>query len=95
MIVRFHPAARIELLEARVWYEERSPLSAVAFIQEVDAAVSRIAEEPLRYQLLEYGTRRAPLQRFPYNIVYRIGAAEITIVAVAHQKRRPGYWIAR
>ena len=35
MTVRFHPAARDELRQARLWYEERSPLSAVAFEQEV------------------------------------------------------------
>jgi len=44
MTVRFHPAARDELRHARLWYEERSPLSAVAFEQEVVAAVSRIAD---------------------------------------------------
>lgn len=95
MIVKFHPAARIELREARLWYEERSPLSAVAFLQEFDAAVSCIAEAPTRYALSEYGTRRVALQRFPYNVVYRVGVAEIIIVAVAHQKRRPGYWSHR
>ena len=70
MTVRFHPAARDELREARLWYEERSPLSAVAFAQEVDAAVSRIAEAPMRYPVAEHGTRRVILQRFPYNVFY-------------------------
>jgi plasmid stabilization system protein ParE len=44
MTVRFHPAARDELRQARLWYEERSPLSALAFEQEIVAAVARIAE---------------------------------------------------
>lgn len=91
MTVRFHPAAREELREARLWYEERSPLSAVAFAQEVGAAVSRIAEAPMRYPVTEHGTRRVVLQRFPYNVFYRVGAEEVIVVAVAHQKRRPGY----
>lgn len=95
MTVSFHPAARVELLEARSWYEERSPLSAVAFLQEVESAISRIAEAPMRYPLSEYGTRQIGLQRFPYNVVYRVGAAERVIVAVAHQKRRPAYGSGR
>lgn len=95
MTVRFHPAARMELREARLWYEERSPLSAVAFAQEVDGAVSRIAETPMRYPMAEHGTRRVVLQRFPYNVFYRVGTEEIVVVAVAHQKRRPGYWSGR
>ena len=67
-------------------------MSAAAFAQEVDAAVSRIAETPIRYPLAEHGTRRIVLQRFPYNVFYRVGAEETVVVAVAHQKRRPGYW---
>jgi plasmid stabilization system protein ParE len=95
MTVRFHPAARVELREARLWYEERSPLSAVAFAQEVDAAVSRIAEAPMRYPVAEHGTRRIVLDRFPYNVFYRVGTEEILVVAIAHQRRRPGYWRGR
>ena len=95
MTVRVHPAARDELRQARLWYEERSPLSAVAFEQELIAAVSRLAEAPMRYPVAEHGTRRLVLRRFPYNVFYRVGTEEIVIVAVAHQKRRPGYWAVR
>lgn len=95
MKVRFHPAARSELRGARDWYEERSPLSAAAFAHEVATAISRIVEVPARYPAAEYGTRRFVLQRFPFNIFYRVGATEIVIVAVAHQKRHPDYWRQR
>ena len=40
-------------------------------------------------------TRRALVARFPYQLVYRIRPAEIVIVAIAHLKRRPGYWKTR
>jgi hypothetical protein len=33
--------------------------------------------------------------KFPYRIVYVIVASNIDVVAVAHAKRRPGYWRAR
>ena len=95
MTVKFHPAARAELREARLWYEERSPLTAIAFGQEVAAAVSRIARTPMRFPLAEHGTRRVGLRRFPYTLFYRAGAQETIVVAVAHQKRRPGYWKVR
>jgi hypothetical protein len=32
---------------------------------------------------------------FPYLVVYRVGAHDLLIVAVAHAKRRPGYWARR
>ncbi|MBM3746957.1 MAG: type II toxin-antitoxin system RelE/ParE family toxin [Acidobacteria bacterium] len=95
MTVSFHPAARDELRQARLWYDERSPLSAIAFEQEIVAAVSRIAEAPMRYPAAEHGTRRLVLRRFPYNLFFRADPHEIIIVAGAHQKRRPGYWSAR
>ena len=91
MIVRFHPAAREQLREARLWYEERSPACA----QEIDAAVSWVATAPMRYPVAEHKTRRVVLRRFPYNILYRVRPEEIIVVAVAHQKRRPGYWRGR
>jgi plasmid stabilization system protein ParE len=95
MRVRLHPEARAELREARRWYFDRSPLSAIAFAHEVDHAVIRIREAPERYPLAEHGTRRFVLQRFPFNLFYRTRETEIVIVAMAHQKRRPGYWSNR
>ena len=70
-------------------------MSAVAFAQEVAQAISQIAEVPNRFPAAEYGTRRVVLPRFPFNIFYRPDARAIVIVAVAHQKRRPGYWRSR
>ena len=95
MKVRLHPEAGIELREARRWYYERSALSATAFAHEVDHAVSRIREAPERYPSSEHGTRKFVLQRFPFNVFYRARENEIVVVAVAHQKRRPGYWSNR
>jgi plasmid stabilization system protein ParE len=95
MRVRLHPEARAELRAARKWYYERSPLSATAFAHAIDSAVSRIAETPTSYGSAEHGTRKFVLQRFPFNIFYRPEETEIVIVAVAHQRRRPGYWTMR
>ena len=95
MRVKLHPHARAELRAARNWYHERSPLSAFAFAQTVQNAISRIREAPNTFPLADHGTRKFVLQRFPFNIFYLIGASEIVIVAVAHQKRRPGYWSSR
>lgn len=95
MRVRLHPEARGELRDARKWYYERSPLSATAFAHAVDNAVSKIREAPDSFPLADHGTRKFILRRFPFNIFYRPDESEIVIVAVAHQKRRPGYWSNR
>ena len=95
MKVRLHPHAHTELFEARQWYYERSPLSSVAFAHTVDRALFKIGESPNSFPRASHGTRKFVLQRFPFNIFYRVGETEIVIVAVAHQKRRPSYWSDR
>jgi plasmid stabilization system protein ParE len=95
MRIRFHPHARSELRAARNWYFERSPLSALTFAQTVDRAISRMTDTPHAFPRADHGTRKFVLHRFPFNIFYQIRETEIVIVAVAHQKRRPGYWSGR
>ena len=95
MTVEFHPAALQEVENAQAWYEERSALAASAFLRELSIAVQRIRQAPHRYPAAEAGTRRILLDRFPFTFYYRIKADTLNIVAVAHQKRRPGYWSTR
>lgn len=96
MRVKFHPEARVDLKEGKAFYRHRSPLAAVAFAHQIDAAIARIVEAPLRYPEGEHGTREHVLpSRFPYTIVYRVTQNVIVVVAVAHQSREPGYWRER
>jgi hypothetical protein len=39
--------------------------------------------------------RRLLLRKYPYFVVFRELPRRIQILAVAHAKRRPGYWRAR
>jgi len=93
--VRFHPLADEELTSATEWYLARSYTAAVRFAHEIQHAVERIAEGPQRYPLTLLGRRRFVLISFPYDVVYRVLATEIEIIAIAHHARRPGYWKRR
>jgi len=95
MRVDFHAAAAREVEDAQAWYEERSMLAASALLRELSRATRRIQEAPMRYAEAGGGTRRILLEHFPFTLYYRIGEDVITVVAVAHQKRRPGYWRSR
>jgi plasmid stabilization system protein ParE len=95
LIVRFHAAAEAELLEARTWYAERSEITARAFATEVAWAVREICNAPERWKRYDYGTRRFMLPNFPFSIVYRVHQDAVQVVAVAHYRRRPGYWRGR
>lgn len=95
MRVSFHPLARDEAEEAQAWYEERSVLAAAGFLSELSQALRRIAEAPNRYPPALHGTRRIVLERFPFNLYYQVRESEAVVMAVAHHKRRPGYWAGR
>jgi plasmid stabilization system protein ParE len=61
---------------------------------EIAKAIKMIADNPAWYPPGDTGTRRFILLKFPFSVVYRVGPS-ILIVAVAHHKRRPGYWMNR
>ena len=95
MRVEFHSAAAREVEDAQAWYEERSMFAASAFLRELSIATNRIRETPMRYAAAEHQTRRILLEHFPFTLYYRVREELVTVVAVAHQKRRPGYWRSR
>ena len=87
-----HPEAIAEARAAAEWYREKSDSAANAFLAEIDHAVEKISESPGMWSPYFRGTRRFVLLRFPFCVVYREVFESIQIVAVAHAKRRPGYW---
>ena len=90
--VVFHPEATAELDEAVGHYEAQVPGLGIDLREKVEAATGRIQEAPERWSPLTRRTRRFRLRRFPYSVIYAIVPDQITIVAVAHHKQRPGYW---
>jgi hypothetical protein len=62
---------------------------------ELDHAIDEIENSPERWPVHLHGTRKFLLRRFPYSVVYRITERELQVIAVAHGRRRPGYWRIR
>jgi plasmid stabilization system protein ParE len=85
-------AAEGDIAEAFVWYRERNALAADAFRAEVFDAFERIVEVPLHRAADEEGNRRFVLKRFPYSVVYEVSGMTVTVLAVAHHRRKPAYW---
>ena len=93
--VDFHPDAVEEAQAARQWYAERSQSAADSFLAELDQGIEAISEVPERWPLFKHGTRRYLFHRFPFQLVYRVVDNQIQVLAVAHGRRRPGYWRSR
>ncbi len=98
--VRLSPEAVTELAEAAQWYAARRPGLEVEFLTEVERVLPLIGTSPASFPRLldlpaDLVVRRALLPRFPYAIVFMDLGTEIRVLAVAHAKRRPGYWLNR
>jgi plasmid stabilization system protein ParE len=91
----FHPDAAAELEEASLFYESRMPGLGRSFAAEVQRTIYLIREFPDAGSPVGRERRRVVVARFPYSIVYQLGAESFVIVAVAHQRRRPNYWRQR
>jgi plasmid stabilization system protein ParE len=93
--LKWHPDAVAEAEEARDWYAARSPLAARGFLLELESAVEAVREAPSRWPSYLHGSRRFVFShRYPFSLVYRLGPS-IEVIAVAHSRRRPGFWRRR
>jgi plasmid stabilization system protein ParE len=93
--IEFDSEAREEFDEAFNWYAVRSPAAAAGFAAEVNAAIEKIACDSQRFAKTYAGCQYCMLDRYPYSVIYYVKDERVTVVAVAHAKRRPGYWKLR
>jgi len=93
--VEYHPQAKIEIQETANWYEDKVEGIGLEFLFEVRHAESKIVQTPEMWPIYEKNVRRYLLKRFPFGVIYLTSEKKIQIVAVAHCKRKPGYWKER
>lgn len=86
------PDAEAEAREAFLWYFDRSPMAAEAFRGELFDAIDRLTFTTTDWPEDEDGTRHYRLRHFPYTVMYEVIGQHVTVLAIAHQRRRPGYW---
>ena len=93
--VGLHEDALSEAQAAYDWYAAQDPAAAEAFIGELDHAIKQIETFPSLGGAYHSGTRRFVLKRFPFAVIYRERHRITEIIAVAHARRKPGYWKRR
>jgi plasmid stabilization system protein ParE len=92
MRLEFHPEAELELSEAAARYEAEVVGLGRRFAAEVQHLTELLIEHPLLGTPIDGELRGFALRRFPYNLVDSAAAEVLTVLAVANQHRRPGYW---
>ncbi|MBC8412066.1 MAG: type II toxin-antitoxin system RelE/ParE family toxin [Chlorobium sp.] len=91
-IIVFDTDARSEFLSSVEYYEECRAGLGRRFREVVELAVNSVANNPFRYRVLHKSFRRCLIPKFPHAIIFSIEPDFILVIAVAHVKRKPGYW---
>lgn len=90
--VEFHDGARLDFDQSFDWYANRSANAPIGFSLAVDEAITSILTDPQRFPRTLADCRYCALHRYPFRIVFQDLPDRLLIIAVAHAKRRPGYW---
>jgi hypothetical protein len=95
------PDAQAELVEAAMHYDDQRPGRGLRFANAVEAAIAAAVRAPRAAPLLQFVPkerglilRQRTVRRFPYLVIYRDDPV-LRVIAIAHGKRRPGYWLSR
>ncbi len=95
---RFHADAYDEMLEAARWYEGQAGIG-VAYLAAVQRTVAELGRRPFGLVVpgvpTKLGVRRVFVRTFPYAVVFVEVDDEYVVLAVAHLRRKPGYWLKR
>ena len=93
--VQILPDAEAEIAATFLWYLERNPQAAIAFRDEALSFIEDLAESAVKWREDDDGTRRRLLRHFPDTVFYEIDRTTVFVLAVAHNRRAPGYWRGR
>lgn len=100
MKLRLLDEAKTDLNTAVNWYNERQEGLGDEFLAAVASAMNAIEKDPFRFAKVEKPRtkreiRRNALKRFAYSIIYERIETDFIVLAIAHAKQRPNYWLRR
>jgi len=88
-------AADEEMNDAAAFDEAAASGLGSDFLDDMQHAIDAVQEMPEIGPAVQDSFRHILLRRFPFSIIYALDSNSIVVVAVAHQRRRPGYWKGR
>jgi len=88
-------AAEADVLDAALWYEQRSPGLGREFLAAVEVTLAEIAAMPERYPVVHGEARRALLRRFPYGVYFIVTPDLVSVIACVHVRRDSRRWQER
>lgn len=95
--IRFSSDANRDVRQALEYYKrEAGAVVAMDFYSKLITTIERIKQWPKSFPIIHGDLRRAILQKFPYQIVYKIESNEsVAIYAIRHHKQHPDFGLER
>lgn len=91
-----HPEAATEHKKQVAFYEDTKKGLGRRYHTEFRAALSLACAAPLRPRIIHPpAIRRVTLRVFHFDLIYREVAGVVQVLAIAHHRRQPGYWLGR
>jgi len=91
----FHPDVSVEIKASYQWYEKQAKGLGEDFLAELQQSFGVITQYPNSWPPFGNNIRRFLLNKFPFSVIYSPSEKQILVLAVMHNKKRPGYWIKR
>lgn len=96
MSYQLHPDAAHEHRQQVAYYENEQKGLGARYHAEFQAVLTAICEMPLRPRILHPpGIRSVSFKVFHFSVIYREANGAVQVLAVAHHRRQPGYWLER
>lgn len=95
MNIEISELAQKELDDAALYYEMEQSGLGQRFRGTVRKTIDRINKYPTSWPIERGEVRKCFVHKFPYKILYSVQKQSIVILAIAHQHRKPEYWIER
>jgi len=91
--------AEVEMAEASRWYDEQRLGLGLDFLRAIERTLVGIEAVPRTGSLVpgvaDTEIRRVRVRRFPYHVIYLELPDRVQVLAIAHHRRHPRYWIGR
>lgn len=87
--LRLEPEAIEDLARSYEYYESQKEGLGEEFANEVKNKIIQIVNKPDSYSMFYKETRKAPIKRFPFNLLYIIREKFISVIGIWHKSRAP------
>ena len=95
--INISAGAKIDIIEAQKWYDNKEFGFGAKLIQRIDEAILQITYQPFGYRKIFLSFRKKTTKQFSYSIYYYVNTDRkiIDIIAVLHTRRSPALWKQR